>query len=93
MTAAVDHTNCALCGAAGTTIELSRRTIARGLDPDDAAFSIIAVLPDLELCDLHAEELGQGDFVLGWCDDEQCRCFGRSGELSECGAPYKALKR
>jgi hypothetical protein len=92
MTIVGHDANCALCGAAGTTIELPRRTIARGLDPEDAAFSIIAVLPDLELCDLHAEELGHGEFVLGWCDDEQCRCFGRSGEASGCGTPYKALK-
>jgi hypothetical protein len=83
---------CAICGRAGTvTVDPPRRTIARGADPSDSSFSVIAVLPDVLLCEEHAEELPR--LAIGWCDDERCRLYGESGEPSPCGEPFKRLKR
>ena len=94
MTTSSERSACVFCGEPSTdTIEPPRRTLARGPDPDDAAFSVIAVLPDLRLCALHAGDLRRGGLAVGWCDDERCRGFGRTGEVSPCGAPYKELRR
>lgn len=85
---------CALCdGEAIETIEPPRRTFARGTDPTDAAYSVIAVLPDIALCEEHAEDIRSGEVSIGWCDDERCRRYGESGEESPCGQPYQALRR
>ena len=86
---------CDVCGKRGTVrVEPPRRTLARGADPSDPAYSIIAVLPDIALCDEHALAVRAGDMSVGWCDDERCRRFGEvGGGASPCGAPYKPLRR
>jgi hypothetical protein len=82
---------CAICGLAGSvTIDPPRRTLARvSADP---SFAIIAVLPDVTLCDEHADEILRRQLVLGWCDDESCRGYGEALQASPCGAPYKQLQ-
>ena len=85
---------CAVCGSAGAVqVEPPRRTFARGADPSDPAYSIIAVLPDIALCEEHAETVRSGDMSIGWCDDEGCRRYGEVGDPSPCGAPYSKLRR
>jgi hypothetical protein len=85
---------CDLCGGPSTiTMEPPRRTLARGADPDDPSLSVIVVLPDILLCEDHANEVGRGELTLGWCDNERCRLYGKAGLLSPCGEPFKALKR
>jgi hypothetical protein len=82
---------CAFCGVPGSvTIDPPRRTLAR--ESGDPSFSIIAVLPDVMLCDEHAEEVMHRQIVLGWCDDEKCRGYGEARQASPCGALYKELK-
>jgi hypothetical protein len=84
---------CAICGQPGTVmVDPPRRTIARGADPSDSSFSVIAVLPDVLLCEEHAEDLPRR-LTIGWCDDERCRLYGESGEASPCGEPFRKLKR
>jgi len=93
MTDEVVLSTCAICGHDGSVaIEPPRRTLARGADSGDPSFSIIAVLPDVMLCEEHAEEIAQRQLLLGWCDDEQCRIYGEAGHRSPCGEPYKELK-
>jgi hypothetical protein len=90
--AATDST-CIICGGEGSvTMDPPRRTLARGADSGDPSFSIIAVLPDVVLCEEHAEEVVDRQRTLGWCDDQQCRVFGEAGEASACGEAYKVLK-
>jgi hypothetical protein len=85
---------CNLCGRASSVImEPLRRTLARGADPVDPSLSVIAVLPDVMLCQDHAEEVDDGELSLGWCDDERCRLYGEAGLVSPCGEPFKTLKR
>lgn len=67
--------------------------MGRGADPDDPSLSVIVVLPDIFLCEDHAEEVDRGELVLGWCDNERCRVYGEIGVLSPCGQPFQALKR
>jgi hypothetical protein len=82
---------CAICGVAGSvTIDPPRRTLAR--ESADPSFSIIAVLPDVTLCDEHSEAILHRQIVLGWCDDENCRGFGEARHASPCGELYKELK-
>jgi hypothetical protein len=83
---------CAICGAAATdAVEPLRRTLARGTDPTDSSYSVTVILPDVMLCAAHAEELGQGDRQVGWCDDERCRRYGELDARSACGDPYKKV--
>jgi hypothetical protein len=85
---------CVVCGRAGAVeVEPPRRTLARGTDPTDPAYSIIAVLPDIALCEEHAMTVRSGDVSIGWCDDERCRRFGEVGGPSPCGTPYNKLRR
>ncbi len=85
---------CVLCGRDGTVaLDPPRRTFARGADPSDTSYSIIAVLPDIALCEEHAEDVRGRDVSVGWCDDERCRLYGERGENSPCGEPYKELRR
>lgn len=85
---------CAICGRNGTVeMDPPRRTLARGEDPDDESFSITVILPDVPLCEEHAHSIEVRELTVGWCDDERCRAYGKSGELSPCGAPYRELKR
>ncbi len=94
MTEASVDTSCLVCGRTGTVaMEPPRRTFARGADPTDPSFSIIAVLPDMPLCDEHAEGVVSREVSIGWCDDEQCRQYGERGEASPCGEPFRELKR
>jgi len=83
---------CALCGEVATVvIEPCRRTLVRGTDPDDASFSVTAILPFVPLCDEHASAVHEGDRLVGWCDDPLCRMYGEVGEASVCGNEYKEL--
>ncbi len=83
---------CAVCGRRPTElVEPPRRTLDRGLDPDDDSYSITVILPDVALCDQHARYVREGDLPLGWCDDAPCRTYGEVGEPSACGAPYARL--
>ena len=85
---------CDVCGRPGSVaVEPPRRTLARVSDLDDPSFSVIVVLPDSVLCVDHAEALGQGELSLGWCDNERCRAYGEVGCVSDCGEPFRALKR
>jgi hypothetical protein len=82
---------CVICGVNGSvTIDPPRRTLAR--ESADPSFAIIAVLPDVTLCEEHAEEISNRQVVLGWCDDEGCRGYGEARQTSPCGAPYKELQ-
>lgn len=83
---------CVLCGGPATdTIEPPRRTLARGVDPDDASYSVTVILPDIALCAEHALGVIQGERHIGWCDDPGCRSYGALDEASHCGAPYEKL--
>jgi hypothetical protein len=83
---------CALCGKPMTvTIVPPRRTLARGLDPSDDSYSVTAILPDIPLCDEHAESVREGKQLVGWCDDPLCRTFGEIDTKSPCGEPFKKL--
>ncbi len=89
MTAEATDPRCALCDDPSVgTIEPPRRTLARGLDPDDESYSVTVILPDVPLCTVHTLEVRQGDRLIGWCDDEVCRKYGEVGEPSSCGDPY-----
>jgi hypothetical protein len=89
---ALAPTPCTLCGRSPTSLMApTRRTLDRGPDPEDTSFSITVILPDVPLCDEHTGDVLNGDLFLGWCDDPQCRCYGREGEPSACGAPYGQL--
>jgi hypothetical protein len=91
MTTAIESP-CAVCGrTASALVEPPRRTLNRGLDPDDDSYSITVMLPDVPLCYLHAQDVRQGDVHLGWCDDPECRVYGEAGETSPCGAAYQQL--
>jgi hypothetical protein len=58
VTALDSKSPCALCSrSAILTIEPPRRTLGRGLDPDDPTYSVIAVVPDIPLCEGHAFEV------------------------------------
>jgi len=93
MTEHRERPTCAICGGPGTVVvDPPRRTIARGTDPTDSSYSVIAVLPDVLLCHEHAETVPDR-LPIGWCDDERCRSYGESGEASPCGEPYRKLKR
>lgn len=93
MTEEASSSECVFCGREGlVTLEPPRRTLARGADPGDSSFSVIAVLPDLALCSQHAEDIARHELILGWCDDERCRIYGESGHNSLCGEPYKELR-
>ena len=85
---------CGICGRPGwVTTEPPRRTLARGPDPDDPSLSVIGVLPDIVLCQDHAEAVGRGQLSLGWCDNERCRVYGEAELVSPCGEPFRTLKR
>jgi hypothetical protein len=83
---------CALCGRVPTVqAEPPRRTLDRGLDPDDESYSITVILPDVPLCDQHAVDVREGVLRLGWCDDAKCRVYGEVDAPSPCGARYERL--
>lgn len=85
---------CAVCGSAATvTADPPRRTFARGPDPEDPSFALIAVLPELDLCDDHFRETREAGLLIGWCDDARCRRYGKVGERSPCGEAYERLRR
>jgi hypothetical protein len=85
---------CVVCGGAATvTADPPRRTLARGPDPEDPSYAVIAVLPELELCGEHYRATLEDGLVIGWCDDLQCRRYGQVGESSSCGEAYGSLKR
>ncbi|MFZ0665740.1 MAG: hypothetical protein WAM97_08285 [Acidimicrobiales bacterium] len=73
------------------TIKPARRTLARGLDPSDDSYSVTAILPDIPLCDEHAESVREGKQLIGWCDNAVCRTFGEIDKPSPCGDMYKKL--
>lgn len=92
MTADQPGPSCVLCGEPATeTIEPSRRTLARGLDPDDASYSVTVILPDIALCVEHAVRVLHGERRVGWCDDPRCRSYGELDGPSSCGEPYQTL--
>jgi len=85
---------CVVCGRVATiTADPPRRTLARGPDPEDPSYAVIAVLPELQLCESHFRATRNDGLLIGWCDDERCRLYGEVGELSPCGQPYVKLKR
>jgi hypothetical protein len=85
---------CVICGGNATvTLNPPRRTFARGPDPDDPSYSIIALLPEVHLCTQHDQAAHKKELSIGWCDDEQCRRYGEVGQTSPCGEQYAALKR
>ena len=85
---------CNLCGRQGSvTVEPPRRTVARGEDPDDPSLSVIAVLPDIVLCEEHADEVARGELELSWCDDDRCRLYGEVGTMSPCGESFTKFKK
>ncbi len=91
MTTAIG-TPCSVCGRTSTSLmKPPRRTLNRGLDPDDNSYSITVMLPDVPLCDRHAWDVREADLSLGWCDDPRCRVYGEAGEPSACGAAYERL--
>jgi len=92
MTTPIPESVCALCGNQMTvTVEPSRRTLARGLDPSDEEYSVTVILPDIPLCDEHAEDVRQGERLVGWCDDPLCRTYGEVGQASPCGEEFKKM--
>ena len=94
MTTGAKSVACNFCERVGSvTMEPPRRTLARGVDPDDRSLSVIAVLSDVVLCGDHADEIAQGELSLGWCDNERCRLYGEAGSVSPCGEPFKPFQR
>jgi hypothetical protein len=92
MAAPASESACVVCGGLATrALDPPRRTLARGLDPNDTSYSVTVILPDVALCEEHASEVDQGSRLIGWCDDQQCRTYGEIGELSRCGEPFKKL--
>jgi hypothetical protein len=92
MTTQTPTCSCVVCGALATrTVEPPRRTLARGLDPNDPSYSVTVILPDISLCAEHALEVAAGSRLIGYCDDKQCRTYGVLGEPSRCGDSYKKL--
>ena len=92
MTALDSESPCALCSLSATAIvEPPRRTLGRGLDPEDPTYSVTVVLPDIPLCEGHAFDVRAGSIFIGWCDDEHCRIYGEVGEESPCGHRYERL--
>jgi hypothetical protein len=84
---------CAICGQpAAARMDPPRSTLARGPDPEDPSFTLIAVLPKVDLCEDHDQAARSKDLLIGWCDDEQCRLYGEVDQLSPCGQPYQKLK-
>lgn len=92
MTSQASEFSCVLCGAPATeAIAPPRRTLARGLDPNDSSYSVTVILPDIALCAEHALDVRQGARGVGWCDDPRCRTYGALSEPSACGHPYEKL--
>ena len=92
MTSPTSESVCVLCGKPMTVVlDPPRRTLARGLDPSDESYSVTVILPDIALCDDHAEDVRQGERFIGWCDDPLCRRFGEAGQPSPCGHEYERL--
>lgn len=84
---------CVVCGGAATeTADPPRRTLARGPDPEDPSFAVIAVLPEIDLCADHFQATLK-DLVIGWCDESPCRRYGEVGGASPCGRAYARLTR
>jgi hypothetical protein len=91
MTSSSAEALCSLCNRPMTiAIEPPRRTLAR-TDPSDQSYSVTAILPDVPLCDEHAESVSHGELLVGWCDDPQCRTYGQVGQNSPCGDEYSRL--
>lgn len=89
MTSPAPDLPCVLCGEPATeAIEPPRRTLARGVDPDDPSYSVTVILPNVALCADHAPDVRRGARLVGWCDDQHCRAYGALGEVSACGRPY-----
>jgi hypothetical protein len=83
---------CCLCDHEATmSVEPSRRTLERGLDPGDTSYSVTVILPDIPLCTEHGADVQRGAVLIGWCDDERCRTFGEFGKESACGSPFTKL--
>jgi len=94
VTSLVSGAVCALCESPATeAIDPPRRTLDRGLDPSDTSYSVTVILPDVSLCAGHAADVREGEKVIGWCDDEQCRTYGELGETSACGHPFIKLSK
>lgn len=92
MTALDSDLPCAVCSRSATLfVEPARRTVERGLDPDDPTYSVTAVLPYIPLCREHAFVVRAKRITIGWCDDKHCRIYGEAGEESPCGRRYEAL--
>jgi hypothetical protein len=92
MTAPSPESLCVLCSSPMTVaMEPPRRTLARGLDPSDESYSVTVILPDIPLCDEHADDVRQGQRLVGWCDDPLCRTYGEVGQASPCGEEYMKL--
>jgi hypothetical protein len=92
VTSAVSEPSCVLCGVPATVaIDPPRRTLARGLDPNDPSYSVTVILPDVTLCAQHSVDVRQGKQLVGWCDDQRCRTYGALGEPSACGHLYEKL--
>jgi len=83
---------CVLCGQLATaSIDPPRRTLERGADPSDQSYSVTVILPDVLLCTDDGLRVRQGDLLVGWCDDEDCRTYGEVGKASACGHDYEKL--
>jgi hypothetical protein len=92
VTSAVSESVCVLCARPATeVVDPPRRTLARGLDPGDPSYSVTVILPDIALCAEHFQDVRQGDRLVGWCDDPDCRRYGALGEPSACGLPYEKV--
>ena len=93
MTNASSHPSCVMCQRTATiAIDPPRRTFTRRPVSTESSCSIIAVLPNISLCDEHGEEVQSREVSIGWCDDEQCRQYGEKGAPSPCGQYYKELR-
>ena len=82
----------ALCSRPATvTVEPPRRALERGPDPDDPSYSVTVLLPNVDLCAVHASDFHSKSAFVGWCDDERCRLYGEAGQISACGQPFEKL--
>jgi hypothetical protein len=93
VSAPVREPRCALCDRPATVfIEPIRRTLERGVDPDDQSYSITVILPDVPVCGEHFPVVRLGNRLVGWCDDESCRSYGEVGKTSSCGNKYEEIR-
>ena len=84
---------CLACGEpADHTAFPSRPFLTRTtIQEDGTRTSATETLPPYHLCTEHIREMAARRLRIGWCDDPQCRQWGRRDDISPCGQPFESL--